>query len=81
MKKTPLEFAQDLLKDAEINLAKAKHRVKTAQQKQEEKRLKNPKYNRPDIPDTNSEIQNLEYKIEIYKYIIKAVEEKMERES
>ena len=40
MKKTPLEFAQDLLKDAEINLAKAKHRVKTAQQKQKEKRLK-----------------------------------------
>lgn len=79
-KKTPLEFMEKTLKDAEINLAKAKHRVKTAQDKQREKRLKNPKYNKPDIPDRNSEIEKLEEKIEICKYIIEAVNEKMEKE-
>ena len=75
-KKTPLEFMEKTLKDAEINLAKAKHRVKTAQ----DKRLKNPKYNKPDIPDRNSEIEKLEDKTEICKYIIEAVNEKIEKE-
>lgn len=76
--KSPKQFMDQQLKNAEIHLEAAHKRVKHAQEKLAKKKLENPTkkkiQERPDIPDTNSEIRNLEIKISNLKYCIKCIE-------
>lgn len=68
-----LEAILFIIKEKEkvdYNLLRAKNRHANVKEVQKEKRVKNPKYKRPDIPDSNSEIENLEKKLEHYDCII-----------
>lgn len=81
--KSPTQFMEQQLKNAEIHLSAAHKRVKHAQEKLAQKKLDNPTkkkiQERPDIPDSNSEIRNLEIKIANIKYVLKCIKLMEER--
>ena len=73
--KDPLQFMLQQLKNAEIHLDAAEDRLKKAKEKQKKKKAElGPKYKRPDLPDTNSEIENLKIKISNLKYCIDCIQ-------
>lgn len=70
-----IEFMEKELKNAQIHLFHAKQRLENAKVKLAEKKKLNPKKyaERPDLPDVNPEIINLERKISHYEYAIEAM--------
>ena len=79
--KDPLEFLEKLKFDCEYHLNAAETRFARAKIKHEEKKRTNPKYKRPDLPETNSEIEHLKIKLNNINYCIDAVIEKRQREN
>lgn len=62
--------------DCQHHLDAAITRFARAKIKHEEKKRTNPKYKRPDLPETNSEIEHLKIKMNNINYCIEAVKEK-----
>ncbi len=78
--KDPLEFLLKMQNDCQHHLDAAITRFARAKIKHEEKKRTNPKYKRPDLPETNSEIEHLKIKMNNINYCIEAVKEKRVRD-
>lgn len=78
--KDPLQFLLQMQNDCQHHLDAAITRYTRAKIKHEEKKRTNPKYKRPDLPESNSEIDHLKIKMANINYCIEAVKEKRQRE-